>query len=139
MWARRKTPQALTSKQYQALPPLFRQAPVVQVVYDLCQALTDIFDNPAFSPQEARDEIATWIARVRQTGVRAFNTFLATLKAHWTEITNYFRNRHNSGFVEGLNTKIKVIKRRCYGMLNPQHLFQRISLDLGGYARRAEQ
>jgi len=31
------------------------------------------------------------------------------------KITNYFINRQTSGFVEGLNNKIKVIKRRCYG------------------------
>jgi transposase len=41
--------------------------------------------------------------------------------------------RHSSGFVEGLNNKIKVIKRRCYGILNAKHLFQRIYLDLFGY------
>jgi transposase len=50
------------------------------------------------------------------------------------EIANYFLDRYTSGFVEGLNNKIKVIKRRCYGILNPEHLFQRIYLDLAGYA-----
>ena len=50
------------------------------------------------------------------------------------EITNYFLDRQTSGFVEGLNNKIKVIKRRCYGILNVKHLFQRIYLDLSGYA-----
>lgn len=48
------------------------------------------------------------------------------------EITNYFTDRQSSGFVEGLNNKIKVIKRRCYGIFNIQHLFQRIELDLNG-------
>jgi len=50
------------------------------------------------------------------------------------KITNYFINRQTSGFVEGLNNKIKVIKRRCYGILNVKHLFQHIYLDLGGYS-----
>ena len=62
-----------------------------------------------------------------------FKKFLNTLNNHMEEITNYFINRNNSGFVEGLNTKIKVIKRRCYGITNIQHLFQRIFLDLEGY------
>ncbi|MGZ8173611.1 transposase [Methylobacter sp.] len=31
----------------------------------------------------------------------------------YSEITNYFIQRQSSGFVEGLNNKIKVIKRRC--------------------------
>lgn len=48
-------------------------------------------------------------------------------------VANYFRHRQNSGFVEGLNTKLKVLKRRCFGMYNLGHLFQRITLDLQGY------
>ena len=35
--------------------------------------------------------------------------------------------------VEGFNNKIKVLKRRCYGIFNIQHIFQRIYLDLEGY------
>jgi transposase len=38
-----------------------------------------------------------------------------------------------SGFVEGFNNKVKVLKRRCYGITNLTHLFQRLYLDLGGY------
>jgi hypothetical protein len=50
------------------------------------------------------------------------------------EFRNYFINRQTSGFVEGLNNKIKVIKRRCYGIFNITHLFQRIYLDIEGYS-----
>jgi hypothetical protein len=32
-----------------------------------------------------------------------------------------------------LNNKIKVLKRRCYGITNPISLFRRIWLDLSGY------
>ncbi|MGD9732795.1 MAG: transposase, partial [Desulfamplus sp.] len=34
--------------------------------------------------------------------------------------------------VEGLNNKIKVIKRRCYGIFNIKHLRHRIVLDTLG-------
>ncbi|MEE4376289.1 MAG: transposase, partial [Candidatus Competibacteraceae bacterium] len=52
---------------------------------------------------------------------------------HLDEITNYFLDRQTSGFVEGFNNKIKVLKRRCYGLFNLTHLFQRLQLDLNGY------
>ncbi|MBK9039186.1 MAG: transposase [Bdellovibrionales bacterium] len=45
-------------------------------------------------------------------------------------MVNYFLDRLTSGFVEGLNNKIKVIKRRCYGLKNIGHLFQYLYLDL---------
>ena len=38
----------------------------------------------------------------------------------------------NDGFVEGFNNKVKVLKRRCYGIFNLKHLFQRIFLDFSG-------
>jgi transposase len=48
------------------------------------------------------------------------------------EISNYFIKRDSSGFVEGLNNKIKVIKRRCYGIYDLGRLFQHIWLDIEG-------
>ena len=50
------------------------------------------------------------------------------------DIANYFIDRYTSGFVEGFKNKLKVIKRRCYGILNVTHLFQRVQLDLYGYS-----
>jgi transposase len=47
------------------------------------------------------------------------------------------KSRNNSGFVEGINNKIKVMKRRCYGISNIKHFFQRVFLDLQGYAQYA--
>lgn len=72
--------------------------------------------------------------RVKKSSVRCFDTFLNTIETYKDEIANYFMDRLNSGFVEGLNNKIKVIKRRCYGLKNVGHLFQHLYLDLCGYA-----
>ena len=51
------------------------------------------------------------------------------------KIINYFDGRLSSGFVEGLNNKVKTVKRRCYGVLRVDTLFQRLHLDLEGYRR----
>ena len=49
------------------------------------------------------------------------------------EISNYFYDHYTSGFVEGLNNKIKAVKRRCYEVvLKGGHVFQRIYLGLEG-------
>jgi len=71
--------------------------------------------------------------RVEAVEAKCYEPFVKTLHKWLEEISNYFVKRETSGFVEGLNNKIKVIKRRCYGILNKEHLFQRISLDLFGY------
>ena len=85
------------------------------------------------SRAQAKRLLNSWMGRITRSDIRCFDGFIKTLMARKDEITNYFIGRYNSGFVEGLNNKIKVIKRRCYGILNPRHLFQRIHLDLVGY------
>jgi transposase len=92
-----------------------------------------IFDQKMTKAQ-AKQRLRGWMRRVRRSGIRCFDCFLKTLEARKNEIANYFNGRHTSGFVEGLNNKIKVIKRRCYGIFNTEYLFQRIYLDLSGYS-----
>jgi transposase len=132
MWAFRKKPDELKPEESQTLQCLFAHAPKVKQAYDLREQLTDIFEQP-LAKADAQQKIRTWIKRVKQSELKCFNDFLNTLDHWWEEITNYFVNRENSGFVEGFNNKLKVLKRRCYGIFNRQHLFQRIYLDLEGF------
>jgi transposase len=132
MWAFRKSPQDLCPEEHQVLKQLWHHAPKLKQAYDLRQQLTDIFEQ-ANSPAVGRRKIRAWINRVKQSGLNCFDDFLKTLEHWWVQITNYFVDRATSGFVEGLNNKLKVLKRRCYGILNRDHLFQRIFLDLEGY------
>lgn len=132
MWAFRKRPQHLRPEERQVLRKLWIVAPKLKQAYDLRQQLTAIFDQPS-SPAVGRRKIRAWIRRVCKSGLECFDEFLKTLAHWWAEITNYFIDRASSGFVEGLNNKLKVLKRRCYGIFNCKHLFQRIYLDLEGY------
>lgn len=132
MWAFRKQSDELTSEERRVLRKLFQHAPQLKQAYELREQLTAIFDQD-LSKAQGQKKIRTWMQRVRQSGLKCFDKFLKTLECWWQEITNYFADRANSGFVEGLNNKLKVLKRRCYGIFNREHLFQRIYLDLEGY------
>jgi len=57
---------------------------------------------------------------------------LGTLDRWLDEITNDFRGRQASGFVEGCNTRVKGLTRRCDGIFNVGRLFQRLTLDWHG-------
>jgi len=132
MWAFRKKCTDLKPEERKVLKLLFRHTPKLKLAYDLQKQLTAIFEQP-LSPKAAKTKIRAWIKRVAQSGLRCFDNFLNTLGHWWNEILNYFVDRENSGFVEGFNNKLKVLKRRCYGLFNLEHLFQRIYLDLEGY------
>jgi len=132
MWALRKSPEGLTAQDRQVLKQLFGYSPDLKRAYDLQQQLTNLFDRP-LSQTSAKGSLRAWTKRVHKSGLTCFDPFLATLETWWEEISAFFVARANSGFVEGLNNKLKVLKRRCYGLFNRHHWYQRIFLDLEGY------
>jgi transposase len=86
-----------------------------------------------FTPQQAQQELKIWMFLVREQHIPGFEAFLKTLETYWTEITNFFIGRLTSAFVEGLNTKIRVLARRSFGLFNLTHFFQRLWLDVEGF------
>ena len=136
MWALRKNEADLTPDEVELLKKLFKLSPALGTAYLLCQTLTTIFSRP-LTKAEARSQLRAWKGLVHQSGVECFDSFLKTLDERIDEITNYFVDRHSSGFIEGLNNKIKVTKRRCYGIFNIGHFFQRLMIDLTGYEKFA--
>jgi transposase len=133
MWVLRKRPEDLTPEDRGLLEKLFEYSPQLQQAYRLKNELTDIF-NTDLPRRRAKQRITGWMNRIKTSSIRCFDSFLKTLDNHKNESVNYFVDRQTSGFVEGLNNKIKVIKRRCYGLTDIGHLFQHIYLDLSGYS-----
>jgi transposase len=133
MWILRKREEDLNQDEKETLSLLFTYSPDLELAYTYSQELTAIFDSH-ISKFQAKHKLNSWMRRVKSSGMKCFNSFIKTLSKFKEEISNYFIDRHSSGFVEGLNNKIKSLKRRCYGIFNIQHLFQRILLDTSGYA-----
>jgi len=131
MWALRRNQADLTSEEMQLLELLFECSPSLRQAYKLREKLTGIFERD-HTKKSAHRALRRWIATVKQSGLTCFEKFLGTLENWIDEITNYFISRLTSGWVEGFNNKIKVLKRRCYGITNPANLFRRIWLDLNG-------
>jgi transposase len=132
LWALRKKTQDLEPQEQEVLELLFKCSRDLRKAYALREKMTQIFETKQ-SPEAAQAAIREWIAAVKHSELDCFDKFIATLEGNMEIITNYFIHRSNSGWVEGLNNKIKVLKRRCYGIANPINLFRRIWLDLNGY------
>jgi len=119
-------------KEKEILSPLFKLSPAIKAAYRLSRELMIIY-NTHYKKETAQRKIEQWIRKVELSSVTCLDTFIKTLAYYSDYIGNYFIRRETSGFVEGINNKVKVIKRRCYGIYNLKHLFQRIYLDLQGY------
>lgn len=132
MWLLRRNSEDLTTEELALLELLFECSPALRQAHRLREKLTRIFDRD-HTKKSGRRAIRRWMAAVRESGLDCFDKFLGTLDDWMEEITNYFISRLTSGWVEGLNNKIKVLKRRCYGLTNIPNFFRRLWLDLHGF------
>lgn len=136
MWILRKKHECLSQTDKTALEALYKHSPKIKKAHSYAVKLTHIF-NTKSDRKAAIAKFDRWIAKVEKSGIKCFNKFIGTLRKYKSSIANYFKDRKNSGFVEGLNNKIKVAKRRCYGFFKPTSLFQRLQLDLMGFKKYA--
>lgn len=133
MWILRRKHECLTEVDKEKLALLYRYSPLLKKAHKMAVKLTHIF-NTHTNRKSAMAKINRWVNSIEKSELTCFNTFVKTLNKYKPYIANYFKQRSNSGFVEGLNNKIKVVKRRCYGLLNTETIFQRLTLDLNGPA-----
>ena len=128
----RRNIELVSKEERKELEKLFRHSPNLRLGYQLCRQLTSIY-NSKIGRLAATRKMDEWIVKVEGSGLKQFDVFIGTLTKYKTHIVAYFKGRHTSGFVEGFNNKIKVIKRRCYGIFDENSLFRRIFLDTEGY------
>lgn len=132
MWILRKNHECLSEADKDKLEVLYNHSPILKEAHSFALRLTHIF-NTHCHRKSALAKINRWVSSVKKSDIKIFDAFIKTLEKYKPYIGNYFKARKNSGFVEGLNNKIKVAKRRCYGFIKTESLFQRLFLDLQGY------
>ena len=76
------------------------------------------------SPTWAWKFFENWKASLKWQRLKPFARFAAMIERHWHGIVSYCNPDHkvSLGFMEGLNTKIRVIQRRAYGIKNSEYL-----------------
>jgi len=105
--------------------------PVLGQAHELKEELRRIYET-ATDRAGAAGELGGWIARALGSGIAAF-VEVGGFVERWQEaILNYFVARTTSGAVEGLNNKIKLIKRRAFGFGNDEHFRLRVLMGCAG-------
>ncbi|MBI5346410.1 MAG: transposase, partial [Chlamydiae bacterium] len=56
-----------------------------------------------------------WISDALATGIRKLKKMADTLDRHRVGLLNYFKHKITNGAAEGINNKIKTMKRQAYG------------------------
>ncbi|NBC26434.1 MAG: ISL3 family transposase, partial [Bacteroidetes bacterium] len=57
--------------------------------------------------------------------------FVKTVKKHWDGILNYITSKLTNGILEGINSKIQLIKRRARGYRNTRNFINMIYFTCG--------
>lgn len=65
--------------------------------------------------EKAKKFLGQWCKKSYASGVRILHKIANTLLSHRTGIFNYFDFKISTGPLEGMNNKIKVLKRKMYG------------------------
>lgn len=87
----------------------------LKIAYELKKEFRQILENKKITRQQAQQKIEQWEQKVIYTGCKPLLGFIDILK-RWKEyILNYFIDRITTGIIEGINNKIKLIKRRAFG------------------------
>lgn len=67
-----------------------------------------------------------WISQARDLGNSHFSKLADTLDNHRPGLLSYFKHRISTGPLEGLNNKIKVLKRQAYGYRDMEYFRLRL-------------
>ena len=114
----------LLGPQRQALRALLAANKNLNTVYVLKDQLKRIWEYK--HPAWARKALDQWCALAHASGIPALSTFARSLCRHEKGIVNHCRYPIHTGRLEGINNKIKVIKRQAYGFRDDAYFILKI-------------
>lgn len=117
-WIVLKPKDKLTQEQRVVIETICNKYPELAKLYELKEEFRAIYENKTLSPITAKRVFDTWQEKAEALGLKVINNFLKTLDNWHQWILNYFGIRLTSGVVEGINTKIKLLKRTGFGFRN---------------------
>lgn len=119
-----KKKESLNDEEKVKIHSLQKVAPELGEMYRNKEAIRDIFESHITS-DEALYKFLEWT----EMAYKFFPKSCRTISRWIDEILAYFDRRTTQGIVEGINQKIKLIKRRAYGLTNFNNFRRRILLN----------
>jgi len=103
----------LTDSEKIKLVPILRHSQRLKLAYELKEEFRDIFET-CNTVEDGKSQLLTWLKKARSV----YCDVLTTIRNHLDGICNYFLSRTTSGVMEGINNRLKLIKRQAYGFMN---------------------
>jgi transposase len=123
-WLWLKAPKKLKRNQRHTLQQIMAVNRRLQKAYLLKEDFEGFYQCE--SREDAQDFLKQWTKRCRESRLEPFIKLAKRLKRWGAGILAYFEHRITNGIAEGINNKIKVIKRRSYGFHDEEYFFLKI-------------
>lgn len=108
-----KNGEDLTEEQQTKLDEILRHSKRLRSAYEWKEEFRKIYQTST-TVEEGKIRLAEWLVKAQSIYCDA----VTTIRNHFQGICNYFINRTTSGTMEGINNRIKLIKRQAYGFTN---------------------
>jgi len=132
-WLLLRNRENLTDEQAVKLDELLAANAPLTTVYLLKTQLKELWYAP--DEEQARSRWAQWSALAQQSGLAPLVAFAKRMTPYLDGITASALYRLNSSVLEGMNNRIKVIKRMAYGYRDTAYFFLKIKAAFPGKPR----
>jgi transposase len=109
-----KASERLTERQRRRLCALFERDPLLAEAWGLKEMFRSVYR--ARNRDDAERRLAHFLTAVEHAELRPFDAFAKGIGQWHTELLAYFDEPTTNGYAEGVINKVKVIKRRAYGL-----------------------
>jgi transposase len=103
----------LNPDQIVKLAAVLEKSAILRIAYELKEEFRQIYETN-HTVKSGRRQFDKWL----RLADLFFNEATSTIRNHLDGICNYFISRTTSGVMEGINNRIKLIKRQGYGFSN---------------------
>ena len=129
-WALLKNPGDLTERQGETLKRIKRSGGTLYRAYEMKESLRAIFAGD-LTTDEVSELISRWCSRASRSRIQSFTRLSKTIRTHKDGIMASIELGISNGRVEGLNTKVRSIIARCYGLHSAEATLALVMLSCG--------
>jgi transposase len=124
-----KARQRLSARERRTLCELFAREPLVAEAWGLKEAFRLVYR--ATERREAELRLDRFLAAADRAAIASFESFAKGVRLWREELLAYFDEPLTNGYAEGVTNKVKVIKRRAYGLPSFEGFRARVLLACG--------
>ena len=124
-----KAHERLSFQERRSLCELFEAEPLLAEAWALKEAFRAIYRSNSRS--EAEQRLTRFLAAVDRAAIPSFTAFAEGIRLWRQELLAYFDQPITNGYAEGVINKVKVIKRRAYGLPTFNGFRQRVLVACG--------